>query len=139
MQGVGGVDQRLWVRISKNGRLEWEEPVEGTPNEFRSVQLDSKKLERFHQLLDSTDWTKFSGTMGPYFVYKDTIFKLRFRVVAAQIEHRFSVGNPWPPGSREKSLPVDVKNLLCELVLLRSHATDDPINTCLQEGAHGSR
>jgi hypothetical protein len=140
MQGVGGVHQQLWVRINKNGGLEWEEPVEGKPNELRSAQLDPKQFERFHQLLDSTDWTKFSGRIGPYFVYKDSGVELRYRVVVAQVERRFSLDNPWPPGTREKSLPSNVKKLLCELALLRSQATGDPINrTCLQGNVQASR
>ncbi len=39
-RGIGGyVNRRLWVRLSDEGKLEWEERVQGKPDQIRSVQV----------------------------------------------------------------------------------------------------
>ena len=61
--------------------------------------------------------------MGPYNVYKDSSVEVQIRIQENGIEHRFSLMNPWPPGIKKKSLPGNLKNLLCELDRLHSLAT----------------
>lgn len=117
---VGGVEKRLWLRLTADGIAEWEERVEGKPNELRSKQLDHERFGQFEKLLASTDWSKIHGAMGAYYTYKDSGFEYRGFAFMTGRENRFSIGNVWPPGIREKPVPNEVKTFVCAIEDLRA-------------------
>jgi hypothetical protein len=126
MRGIGNyVDQRLWVRLTKDGKMEWEEPVLGKPNELHSAQVSPKQLGAIEQDLNSIDWGKVHGQMGPYNIYIDTSVEVRIHAATTAGDRQVAIVNPWP-GSHQKPLPIELKRILCQLDALHAQATGQP-------------
>jgi hypothetical protein len=121
------VDRRLWVRLRKDGTLEWEESAQGKQNELHSTRISPSQLATVEQDIRSIDWSKVQGRMGPYNAYIDTSYELQIRVATSGVEREFALLNPWP-GIVEKPLPADLKELLCELDVLHARASGEGIH-----------
>ena len=118
-------DRRLWVRLTKDGKVEWEESLQGKPYELHSAQVSPKQLVTVEQDLNSVDWGKVHGRMGPYNAYIDTSVEVRINALTTGGNRQFSVVNPWP-GSPVKPMPPELKRILCELDDLHAQATGEP-------------
>jgi len=128
-RGIGGyVNRRLWVRLSDEGKLEWEERVQGKPDQIRSVQVGPEQVKSLERILNSTDWNTVHGRMGPYNVYIDSSIEVQISATAANRKHTFSLINPWEPGIRKGALPLDARKILCELDRLHAQASTSSIH-----------
>ena len=124
-RGIGNYkSQHLWVRLRKDGAVKWEQPLWGKPNEVHSGQISTARVAVIAKDLNTTDWTKFRGKMGPYNVYIDSSIEFEIRLVTATGEHQFEVVNPWP-GHKLKALPAEVERTLCQLQILRAQASEE--------------
>lgn len=92
MSGIGTYrTQHLWVRLMKDGSLEWEELVWGKANQIHSSQVSQNRVAAIEKDLDSTDWTKSRGKLGPYNVYMDSSVEIQIRVATATGNIRFQL------------------------------------------------
>ena len=77
---------------------------------------------------EGTDWNTVHGRMGPYNVYIDSSIEVQISATAANRKHTFSLINPWEPGIRKGSLPLDARKILCELDRLHAQASTSSIH-----------
>ena len=126
IHGIGNYrEQHLWVRLMKDGSLEWEEsgsPFSGKPNQTHSSQISAKRVAAIEEDLNSTDWTGSRGRMGPYNGYVDSSVEIQVHLVTGTGDHQFVVINPWPYRAL-KALPAKLKHTLCQLQIVRAQAS----------------
>ncbi len=133
MKGIGGnANRQLWVRLTQDGRLEWEEPGRGRPT--HSSQLTPGQLQSLNELLKSIDWSRIHGEMGPYNVYIDSSVEVQIRIRENGIETSFLLSESLAARHQEEVSPGNLKNLLCELDRLHSLAAGGSVDRmCIHE------
>ncbi len=128
-RGVGGHEiQYLLVRLTDDGKVEWDKPV-GNTWERQNTSVTAERVSEIQRTLGSIDKSLVHGTMGPYHVYVDTTVELQIHMTARQGEVTFSVMNPWPPSvipSRQR-MPKNVKAIVCEIDSLHAQVASVPI------------
>jgi hypothetical protein len=128
--------QYVWVRLKKDGSLEWQEPsspFSGEANKFHSSRIDVRRAALIQRDLNSIDWTKFVGEMGPYYRYVDSRVEIQFHIVTSAGEHKLTVINPWPHWRPLKAMPSEISRTICELDILRTQAGDDKVNPMCED------
>ncbi len=134
MRGMGGAQKELFVRLKKDGTVEWE-TMEERGAKLHASKVDAQEVLAIEQRLDEIDQHAILPRMGAYNVYIDTSVELRIRIVTSKWNRRFSVSNPWP-GLPPKPLPQEVKVVLCEMSELRSQvANEAAVPLCTERAA----
>jgi len=121
--------QCLFVRLTDDGKVEWDEYV-GNAWKRQTSSVTAERVSEIQRTLDSIDKSLVHGTMGPYHIYVDTSTEFKIRMTSRQGDVSFSVQNPWPPlviPSR-KPMPKDVKAVVCEIARLRAQVANTPVN-----------
>jgi hypothetical protein len=135
--GIGGhQDKRLLVRLTDDGKVEWDKWKDNTwKRETTSVGV--QRVSEVQRIFDSINATSVRNKkMGPYHVYMDNSVVLQIRMLVRQEQVTFSVINPFPsnmPPEAEhllihKAMPKDVKIIVCEIDKLSSEVANLPVS-----------
>ena len=136
IQGIGGHHQkRLLVRLSDDGKVEWETTQWQKPNELHSTRISPERVSDITQRLAGIDSKAIQEKMGPYNRYVDTVVELSIRVNTPKWNRNFTVLNPWPHWPL-KPLPIELKAVICEVSRLQAEVTEEPVQPlCSEETA----
>jgi hypothetical protein len=134
--GDGHKDVQLLVRLTQNGKVQWEEPVWqkqlGLSYKRRVASISPEQVGAIKERLDRIGRNSFHTKIGPYNTYTDTSVELRLRVHTSAGSLAFTVINPWPrdppySSSKTKPLPTDVRAVICEASRLRAQLAGEPV------------
>jgi hypothetical protein len=134
--GNGHKDVQLLVRLTQNGKVQWEEPVWqkqlGLSYKRRVAWISPEQVGAIKERIDRIDRNSFHTKIGPYNSYTDTSVELRLRVHTSAASLAFTVINPWPhdppySSSKIKPLPTDVRAVICEASRLRAQLAGEPV------------
>jgi len=126
MHGIGHYKETyLFVRLSSDGKVEWETTEWKKPNELHSVKISAERVAAITQSLESVDPKIIEAKMGPFEIYTDTSVELQISVTTANWNRQFLVINPWPGKMTRKPLPKDLKIIICEISRLRSQVAHE--------------
>ena len=130
---IGGYhDTWLLVRLSDDGTLEWDKWV-GNAWEMQRGSVTAERVSEIKRTLGTVERAQIHDKMGPYHLYIDTSNELQLRLMNSQEVLTFAVINPWSCNREltcfnEKSLPKNLKTVICEISTLRNHVADEPID-----------
>jgi hypothetical protein len=124
-RGQGAEIQYLLVRLTDDGKVEWDKYV-GNAWERQTSSVSAERVSKIQRTLDSIDKSRLHGATGPYHVYEDTSVELRIQMTARQGEVTFSVTNPWsePGMPSRKRMPKEVRLVVCEVDGLYAQVAD---------------
>jgi hypothetical protein len=133
IHGVSGHEEkRLFVRLSADGKVQWETAEWHKPNELRSTKISPELVSAIAQRLSAVDPKAFESKMGPYNRYVDTGVELFIRINTPKWKRDFSVLNPWTH-SPLKPLPKELKVVICEISRLHAQVAEEPVESiCVQ-------
>jgi len=123
----------LFVRLTSDGNLEGEDWGGDRGPSRHSVTLPSEELATIVKRLDALDVARLRPTMGPYNTYTDTSAELQIQILVRGEGKQYLLWNPWlctlPSCSmgKKKQMPRAVKTLFCEISLLRSRISREPL------------
>jgi hypothetical protein len=129
MRGIGGYKNTLLlVRLSDDGRLEWDKYV-GNASQRHVGSLPIQRVSAIKTSLDAVDGSRMRGTKGPFHTYADTSNALRVRLATSHGVVAFTLINPWsckvPSCLTRKPLSKDLKTVVCEIERLRAEVVRD--------------
>lgn len=134
IQGDGGEQKELFVRLTSDGKVEWETTERQKPNELHSGRVAPELVSAITQRLDAVDPEAIQARMGPYNRYVDTSAELFIRIDTSKWKRQFSVVNPWPHWP-VKPLPKELKTVICEVVRLREQVAKEAVRPMCEDGA----
>jgi len=123
----------LFVRLTGDGNLEGEGWGGDRGPSRHSVILPSEELAAVVKRLDALDVASLQPTMGPYNTYTDTSAELQISILVRGERKQYLLWNPWlctlPSCSmgKKKQMPPAVRTLFCEISLLRSRISHEPL------------
>lgn len=127
--GIGGYENKvLIVRLSDDGKVEWDKPVGPGVSERQSSSVSAEVVSNIKRTLKAVDPSLFRGRLGPYYVYVDTSDELQVRMAARSGDLTFLVTNPWPPGIAQKAMPQNVKTVVCEISKLHARVANTAVS-----------
>jgi hypothetical protein len=123
-------DQLLLVRLTDDGKVEWDKPVlpRGWERQTGSVSLE--QVSEIKRRLHAIHGSSLHGSMGPYGIYEDWSDELQIKMTTKKGEATFSVINPWASSDhsrRHKRMPRDVRVVVCEIDRLHAQVADVPV------------
>ena len=128
--GVSGKNVQLFVSLTEDGKVEWDQFVNNSVKR-RSTVISVEQLSAIKRDLGVIKTGPFRAVMGPYNTYTDTSVELRIRMMGANGRFTFTVVNPWkcdlPSCSQAKTrtMPAEVQAVLCEVGKLRSTVAEE--------------
>jgi hypothetical protein len=123
----------LFVRLTNDGKVEWDERVGYQKDLGRTTTIASEQVTSIQQALDATDKRGLREKMGPHYGNTDIWGELQLRVGLPNGVFQFSVINPW--GERKiKPLPKEVQSIICEASKLRSKVDKEPLDKICESG-----
>ncbi|SRR6266852_469919 len=129
-RGIGPyVEKTLFVRLTEDGALTWDEAEAASSYKRKKSKISSESASEIKQWLDSIDRSHLRKYLGPYNTYTDTSVQLVIYAPKKVGESPFTIGNPWPcrlPSCSlgpKKPMPDSVKLFVCEADSLRSRAS----------------
>lgn len=136
VHGIGGyINTRLLVRLTDDGRVEWDKWVNN--GEQRNASwISLAEVTSIERRLETVDETKITSKMGPYNIYVDTSVELSIRMATRTGLISFSVIDPWSSNlprdalgkGRIPPMPSDVESVVCEIDVLHGQISGDPID-----------
>ena len=134
MHGMGGYKEKhLVVRLGNDGKVEWQAPRWGKPNELHSNTIAADRVLAIMERLGQVDPEMIQSKMGPFEIYTDTSIDLPITVKTPKWGRQFLVINPWPGKMTRKPLPKDLKIVICAISQLRAQMAGEPASTmCAQ-------
>src|SRR3984957_9367583 len=127
--GIGGHENKLLVvRLTDDGKVEWDKPVGLHVSERQTSSVSAEVVSDIVRSLKAVDQSLFRGRLGPYYLYIDTSDELQVRVAAGPRDLTFLVINPWPSGIVQKTMPPDVKTVVCEISKLHAQVTNTAVD-----------
>lgn len=133
--GIGGYrDKHMLVRLTDDGKVEWDKPVGQQAWERQTSSVSAELVFDIERTLMAVDESLIRGKMGPYFVYVDTSVELQVQMTARQGEVTFLVMNPWSSRLVKKPMPKDVKTVVCEISMLEARVANTPIDRMCKSG-----
>jgi len=128
MHGVGGYQhEELLVRLTDDGKVEWDKEV-GNEWERQTSTVSAEVVSEIQRTLNTVDEDPFRGKMGPYYVYIDTSVELQVRMTAKSGQVTFLLINPWSVGIVRRTMPKDVKTVVCEIDTLNARVSNNPVH-----------
>ena len=130
-----GRTARLLVRLTDDGKVEWDKYVRRNVWEPQTSSISAERLSEIRRTLNSIDTSQLHGVMGPYHIYVDTSVELQIHMAARQGEVTFSVRNPWSPSviPTRKLMPKEVRAVVCEIDGLHAQVAGDPVDQMCKE------
>jgi hypothetical protein len=127
--GIGGYhDKHMLVRLTDDGKVEWDRPVGPQAWERLTSSVSAELVYDIERTLKAIDESLIRRKMGPYYVYVDTSVELQVQMTARQGEVTFLVMNPWSSRLVKKAMPKDVKTVVCEISMLQARVANTPID-----------
>jgi hypothetical protein len=130
--GMGQEASWLLVRLTEDGKIEWDEWKKFPASERHAGSVSASMVSEVQRVLDSADQSAFRPQMGPYYIYIDTSDELQVRMKTKTGPVEFQLINPWSDGlSQQKPMPTDVKIVFCMIDALNAKNARHPIDeTC---------
>jgi len=126
IHGVGGhVSNRLLVRLTTDGKVEWESVEWQGPNQLHSSRIPPEMVSALTERLNEVDLGGLQPKMGPYNGYVDTSVELFVHVATAKWNRQFSVINPWSGRRAIQTVPRELKAVICEVDRLHVRVTGE--------------
>jgi len=140
IQGSGGHEQKqLFVRLTSDGLVQWETIQWQKPNELHSTRITPELVSAITQRLDAINPEVIQAKMGPYNRYVDTSVELFIGINTPKWKRQFSVSNPWTHWPL-KTVPKDLKAVICEISRLHAQVTEEPVEPmCAEADAQKSQ
>jgi hypothetical protein len=132
-RGIGGIQTNLLlVRLTDDGKAEWEDYVSRTKIQRNLVSVPSEEVVALRQRLDAIDKSVIKPQMGPYGTYIDTVTELSVGLHSDNGVLKFTIYNPWPNDSfHSQPMPKDVKSIICEIWTIHAKLAKVPVDsTC---------
>jgi hypothetical protein len=127
MHGIGGYEQKqLLVRLTDDGKVQWETTQWQKPNELHSTRIDPELVSAIRLRLDEIDPAAIQAKMGPYNRYVDTSVELFIRVDTLKWKREFTVLNPWPHWPL-KPRPKELKAVICDIDRLHAQVAEESV------------
>lgn len=124
--GLGGHrEQHLLVRLTTDGAVEWDGWADGKCKR-QTGSISRQRVTEIERALKQVDTKSLHGTLGPYYVYVDTMTQLAIRVHVGGQDLTFTVENPWVGLPGGKSMPRDVRVVVCEVDKLYRQTAKEP-------------
>jgi hypothetical protein len=134
IRGIGGYERKcLLVRLTSDGKVQWETTQWQKPNELHSTKIAAELVSAMTQRLDEIDPEAIQPKMGPYNVYVDTSVELLVSITTSKWKRQFSVSNPWPGRRPIKPLPKELKTVICEVSRLQAQVAEEPVEPLCAE------
>jgi hypothetical protein len=130
-RGIGGIQTNLLlVRLTNDGKAEWEDYVSRTKTRRDSATIPFKEVVAIQQRLDEIDKSVIKPQMGPYGTYIDTNTQLSVRLHSESGVLKFTIYNPWPNDSiHSQPMPKEVKSIICEIWALQAKLAKVPVDS----------
>jgi hypothetical protein len=134
--GMGQEAERLLVRLTEDGKIEWDEWKAFPASEHHNGSVSANVVSEVQHALNTVDPSLFRSQLGPYYAYIDTSDELRVRMKTKTGPVEFRLINPWSSGITampQKPMPTDVRIVFCEIDALyaknANHAVDETCKT----------
>jgi len=124
---AGYVATTLLVRLREDGTFEWERNLDARKREKRVAKVSAEVVQSTRRRLNALDQSSFTGIMGPYGIYVDTLVELKIHLANNEYVRDFIMRNPWPGTFDSKPMPAPAKELLCELRRLRAFVSGEQL------------
>jgi hypothetical protein len=113
--GMGQEEKLLIVRLTEDGKIEWDEWKAPRVLERQTGSVSANVVSEIQHALNTVDQSLFRSKMGPYYVYVDTSDELQVRMKTKTGPVEFLLINPWSSGWPREPMPKDVKIVFCEI------------------------
>jgi len=127
--GMGQEAERLLVRLTEDGKIEWDEWKAFPASERHTGSVSANVVSEVQHALNTVDQSLFRSQLGPYYVYIDTSDELQVRMKTKTGPVEFRLINPWSHWRPLKPMPTDVRIVFCEIDSLyaknANHAVDE--------------
>jgi hypothetical protein len=123
-------DQFLLVRLTDDGKVEWDKPVVPRGSERQTGSVSAEQVSEIKRTLDAIHGSSLHGSMGPYGIYEDASEELQIKMTTKKGAVTFSVINPWVSSDESrhhKRMPKDVRAVVCEIDRLHAQVADVPV------------
>jgi hypothetical protein len=125
-RGMGYEDKSLLVRLTEDGKLEWDKWKAPRVVERQTGSVSANTVSEIQHALNTVDQSLFRSKMGPYYVYVDTSNELQVRMKTKTGPLEFLLINAWSSGMPRESMPTDVRVVFCEIDALYARNAQYP-------------
>jgi hypothetical protein len=126
--GMGEEAERLLVRLTEDGKIEWDEWKAFPTSERHTGSVSANVRSEVQHALNTVDQSLFRSQMGPYYVYIDTADELQVRMKTKTGPVEFRMINPWSSGMPRQPMPKDVRIVFCEIDTLYAQNAQFPVD-----------
>jgi hypothetical protein len=126
--GMGQEAERLLVRLTEDGKTEWDEWKAFPASERHTGSVSANVVSEVQHALNTVDQSVFRSQLGPYYGYTDTWNELQVRMKTKTGPVEFQLMNPWQSGRPQKPMPTDVRIVFCEIDTLDAKNANHPID-----------
>jgi hypothetical protein len=126
--GIGQKAERLLVRLTEDGRIEWDEWKAFPASERHTGLVSANVVSEVQHALNTVDQSLFRPQLGQYYVYTDTFDELQVRMKTKTGPVEFRLINPWSHGTPQMPMPTDVRTVFCEIDTLYSKNANHPVD-----------
>lgn len=127
-RGMGYEDKSLLVRLTEDGKIEWDKWKAPRVVERQAGSVSANAVSEIQRALNTVDQSLFRSKMGPYCGYSDTFDELQVRMKTKTGPLEFLLINPWSSGMPLKSMPTDVRIVFCEIDALYAQNAKYPVD-----------
>jgi hypothetical protein len=132
--GMGQEAECLFVRLTEDGKIEWDEWKAFPASERHTGSVSANVVSEVQHTLNTVDQSLFRSPLGPYYVYIDTWDELQVRMKTKTGPVEFQLMNPWDSGMKQKPMPTDVRIVFCEIDTLEAKNANHPVDEACKIG-----
>jgi hypothetical protein len=130
-RGMGYEEKSLLVRLSEDGKIEWDKWKAPRVVERQTGSVSANAVSEIQHALNTVDQSLFRSKMGPYYIYVDTSDELQVRMKTKTGPVEFLLINPWSSGMPRQPMPTDVRIVFCEIDALYAQKANYAVDqTC---------
>lgn len=127
--GMGQEAERLFVRLTEDGKVEWDEWKVFPASERHTGSVTANVVSDVQHALNAVDQSLFRSQLGPYYGYIDTSDELQVHMKTKRGPVEFRLINPWSKeGMPQKPMPTDVRIVFCEIDTLYAKNANHPVD-----------
>jgi hypothetical protein len=126
---MGQEAERLLVRLTEDGKVEWDEWKVFPASERHTGSVSANVVSDVQHALNAVDQSLFRSQLGPYYGYIDTSDELQVRMKTKRGPVEFRLINPWSKERMpQKPMPTDVRIVFCEIDTLYAKNANHPVD-----------
>ena len=133
IKGMSNVGPSLLIRVTRSGKVEWDEYSANVPVR-KTANVSTDQVAEILKRLAPLDQQAFQPRMGPFNMNLDTTSEVHIQFLSTASVVTFTLINPWPSIKKLKPLPKSSKVVLCEAVRLRHQVSGDHYDKFCDDG-----